>query len=617
MCNWTSRGETLSCNEPEYDSRTGHCILHSKEPRKNKDLFKKRVNQKLQRGDYKFAGVFFPEAVSFTGTIVNANFSEAEFVGGAEFNIVTFSEEANFRDAMFLKGASFYAATFRGKANFFNARFDYGATFQSCEFQGGADFAVAKFGGNATFTSTKYGGEANFSEAIFEGDIDFLISAFQKDFIFSDVKVAGEADFAHTEFNGQTNFNTTRFQKKAMFFKVHFKNKAEFMRVSIGGVSNFSEADFGGEALFCGTSFSDAAAFYKARFRQDADFSMATFGRWAVFVDAIFEGIGNFPNSSFKETADFLRAEFRSGANFQLVRIEEANFVWTGFSGTRTYKYESPLKSEFQGAATFFGAFFRSRTYFAANTFSHALDLSRCQFGDATLFSSMGTAAQTPYLCFEDVLLEQAEKVRFENFDLRCTSFAGTNLRHVRFHNCNWPRKDNRIAVYDELKPEPSDAETLRFLYRDLKGNLEGARDYELAGDFYYAEMETARRHHPNKIWQLVLTLFWVTAGYAERPLQAFLVFCGLVALLAVLFLLPSASFWFEQPATERGVELIRHWHLSPLEALAHSIRSVFLRPYFFQPESWWAHFVTLAGNIMGPIQLAFLVIALRRRFRR
>jgi hypothetical protein len=187
-----------------------------------------------------------------------------------------------------------------------------------------------------------------------------------------------------------------------------------------------------------------------------------------------------------------------------------------------------------------------------------------------------------------------------------------------------WPRIASRVCLYDEqlnrastgerivLRDEKQDREAIRVLYCDLKINFEAAGESSGAGDFYYSEMELVRRDHPRETTRWLLSVYWFLAGYGERPVHALLVFIGMIVCLAILFLVPWAGFTFE--LTPHNTV---NWHLSPLDALGHSVRVVFLRTPVFSPQTKWAHAFTLVGNIAGPIQLTLLAIALRRWLRR
>lgn len=418
------------------------------------------------------------------------------------------------------------------------------------------------------------------------------------------------------------------------------------------------------EANFSGARFTRAADFREATFTQDADFRGATFTQAAKFFGATFTGAAHFFGAKFKGQVSFEACRFRAGVDFQRARFgDEADFVETEFGGNELFEYYSPLKTaDFKGAATFFEAIFGGKVYFAANRFAGPVDFARAHFADAGIFSSRslapgrrpeaatageeqaarltgepsrsetladgvppaatrraevpGSEEAPPEICFEDVFLDRPERFRFENFSLERTTFVGTNLRQMRFHNPRWPRKGRRVALYDELRPNPADPEMVRLLYRDLKANLEDARDWVAAGEFYYAEMELRRKapRSGKDPWRWLrryfspYTLYWLAGGYGERPLRVLLFFGFLVLLFAALF--HQQAFLLD---TTTG--------LNPptwTACLGHSLRALTLqRTFYIQPDSDWAHRLTLLASIIGPVQLGLLAIALRRRFRR
>ncbi len=313
----------------------------------------------------------------------------------------------------------------------------------------------------------------NFAGVIFPEDTDFS----GKEFVnanFREAEFRGRADFSGAVLGGATNF-----------FLAKFREAAVFSRARLDGEARFSSVEFGGAAYFTRAVFSGSAVFFKARFDAEASFLEAEFHGPAHFVRGKFSGRAEFAGAEFQQVADFHWASF-SG---------ETSFAQTVWGGNDTLTYGSPARPSFLGAASFFEANFGGKTYFAGNRLAGAVDFVRAQFAGAVFFTSrplrpgvlpepreVGKEAaenahepaellvgrttegeeqhapaaskeeQAPELCFEEVFLEQPQRVRFDNFDLRRTTLAGTNLRHAGFHNCRWSRKRGRFAVYDEVK---------------------------------------------------------------------------------------------------------------------------------------------------------------------
>src|SRR5713226_2521667 len=100
-----------------------YCVLHF--PGKEKSAgFKEALQRKLDKKDFNFRGVWFPDDPSFSKFEFSAaaDFREATFSAGANFDGAIFSGEANFCRATFDAEAKFTDATFSA-ANFFRAKF--------------------------------------------------------------------------------------------------------------------------------------------------------------------------------------------------------------------------------------------------------------------------------------------------------------------------------------------------------------------------------------------------------------------------------------------------------------------------------------------------------------
>lgn len=371
---------------------------------------------------------------------------------------------------------------------------------------------------------------------------------------------------------------------------------------------------FGGAAKFGEVTFGNRVRFLEADFIGPAEFSACWF-KGAVAFESTFRGLADFRGATFHR-AHFTDCKLLDGADFYRTTFEAiGEFSRSVFGGSRSFVVEGGGKLE--GAVCFSQAEFRGTAYFVGNDYKGPIDFSRASFFDMAFFNSQQEAApeaEAPEVRFHHVFVEKG--VTFENIDLRRTTLAGTNVRKARFSEVRWPRRGMRLAVYDELCERPAAAETLRLLYRDLKSNLEDERDYRSAGDFYYGEMHALRTQRrsseglPSWLQRRFLSLhwlYWLAAGYGERPLWA-------VAFFLVLVLVFAFAFMYDCFMLD-GVKLpAPSWSA----ALGHSLRSLTLnRHYYIQPLCPWSHRLTLAANIAGPIQLALIAISLRRRFRR
>jgi len=228
----------------DTDEEPPLCILHSKNPNKQKEPFNVALKKhRSEKGD-DFRWFFFPEIVDF---------SRAKFSKRANFAWATFSEEANFSRSTFFEGADFSDANFGKGANFSMATFSNQAIFFNANFSEKADFSGAAFSNLAVFAETTFS-----EQAIFTG-----------------------ATFSEEE---AANFAEAKFFEKAIFFS----------------------ATFSKWAAFPGATFFDQAGFKAATFTEQADFAGARFFKEADFASATFTGRGNFLNATFLAKTTFI-----------------------------------------------------------------------------------------------------------------------------------------------------------------------------------------------------------------------------------------------------------------------------------------------------------------------
>ena len=495
-------------------------------------------------------------------------------------------------------------------------------------------------------------------------DLDFSGTFFPSAIGFSGL-VLRDANFRECEFGSEADFSNATFEGEAVFVQATFKRAADFRKTTFEDTTFFGGATFEGVAKFGGAIFARRALFSGAAFREMVWFRVCRFGGEARFAYSQFAGQADLGKAKFEGATSFDFATFECGVVFESSLFEsEASFVGTEFAGTVELEF-IPTAGIHGSSASFHRTVFQERVAFAANKFGGPVTFVQTHFAGPTLFTGRtlqsplaigvlpseqpqpsesqhvsppetgGIRLEKPFrkpsrgfgphdvkstnsqeaqssLWLTDAFFQQPDRVRFESFDLRRSSFEGTNVRQIRFHNCQWPRKGRFVVIFDELRENGPGSETLRLLYRDLKANLEDARDYEAAGHFYYAEMEVSRRNHPKIQWRALLTAFWLLSGYAERPFYTAVVLSVILLVFAGVSMVPACTFSYEMAG-----EVFNSHSLSAAEALGHSVRVLLLRPLFFQPETKLAHAIALAGNIIGPLQVALLFIGLRRYFRR
>ncbi len=372
--------------------------------------------------------------------------------------------------------------------------------------------------------------------------------------------------------------------------------------------ANFWDATFAKAAYFGRATFSSAANFSQANFSGEANFHRATFNAEAYFGAATFSGEAHFIEATFSGEAHFRRARFSGAAGF--------------------------IMATFSGAANFIGA------TFSGATFSGAGDFTLATFKEAGIFESLAKLRNEQYkatdrkvsLNFRQVRLHKPEEIRFHDVDMTEVSLLGPDVRKVEFTNVDWPEKlrDQKEAERGtkwwslaklksprqlwEARKEGKEAARVEYplvekLYRQLRQNYEDSGNYPAAGRFYYGEMEMRRKANPwRRFLPSLTTLYWISSGYGQRARQA-----GLwVVLLFVLFgwLYSMAGL---QPA---GVS----------STVTHSLRAAFLyagevltfaRERAYRPATDWGRWLSVAQTVVLPAQVALLVLAVRRSFKR
>jgi len=217
--------------EPFYQKHEGkrYCVLHF--PGKEKSaVFKKGLQRKLDRKDFDFQGVWFPDEVRFypfeSGTEVNfshatfaarvafggfgaaAKFSYASFWGNADFDRATFSGKADFAFATFSAEANFSSATFSQEANFLGIKVSAEANFSSATFSAEASFS-GTFVADAKFDFAAFKAVVYFSQANFRA-VSFYLATFSSDVLFIGATFSGQTTFRYATFAGHLRFARAR-----------------------------------------------------------------------------------------------------------------------------------------------------------------------------------------------------------------------------------------------------------------------------------------------------------------------------------------------------------------------------------------------------------------------
>jgi uncharacterized protein YjbI with pentapeptide repeats len=420
-------------------------------------------------------------------------------------------------------------------------------------------------------------GTADFSRFVFDGNADFTGATF-----------VGEADFKYAQFRGEsTSFLGTQFSGESTSF-----SSAQFS----GERTSFFRAQFSGERT----------SFFRAQFSSSkgTSFSSAQFsGAETSFTGARFSGAktsfsgANF--SSSKRTFFFV-AQFSSS--------KETSFSSAQFSGEGT----SFQRARFMGKRTLFtGAQFGS----ALTSFLEAIFMKEVDFTEATVKDKAffwGSKANPVFgseawARFNRCRIEKPEQFTFNTVLLHPGWFINVDVRKVDFTDVKWygmlggPQGtlDEEIKALTERNVE-SPHYLLAQACRRLSANAEENREYPLANEFHYWSMDALRKEGWRRLG-LIGTLYWALSGYGVRATRAFLVLVGICAAFAALYMV------FGPPKLE-----------DLGQALVYSLGAVArLNPEPRPTEPGLFQFLVIVEGLLGPLQIALLALAIRRKVMR
>ena len=367
-------------------------------------------------------------------------------------------------------------------------------------------------------------------------------------------------------------------------------------------------------------------------FPRDYDFSLVTFRKEADFSAAIFSEEMRF-STTFSKEANF------SGATFS----EDADFSGVSFRG----------EADFSGATFNEDADFSYGFTMVTATFSKRADFREATFKESALFNTLKAFPSTA-LVFSRATIEKPERISFHTAVLRPSWFVDVDAQKFDFSNVEWFRLPDASESYtDQLKPltlgneienlveleneiyivsrrmlltdQPEestswsqDARTrslrkLTQVCRRLMKHAEESSDYPTANEFHYWSMEAQRKEGLSRLG-VIATLYWLLSGYGERPLRAFGVLVGLWLTFATAYLLlaDSAPFWvFSASDVWQGTDYARQAVVYSLSALAR------LDPEPKPEELGWFQTLVTVEGILGPLQIALFILAVRRKVMR
>jgi uncharacterized protein YjbI with pentapeptide repeats len=522
-----------------------------------------------------------------------------------------FYEDTDFDATRFCQsGTVFSSAEFHRGAGFRNAIFGERAYFKGTRFYSGADFYKTKLQG-ADFRDSSFTLETTFESAVFDGDkCDFSDLTFGKDVDFSHAVFDCSVYYATTIFGGKAEFSKAVFKAVSIFKEAKFLNPANFREAHFGGYANFMKVTFAeaGSVIFQDATFDSHVNFENGQFGAKVSFLNATFIRPAWFSGARFDKEIHCMGAIFRQEARFLHTKFCKGVDFSRAKFEaEAQFTGAEFTLNPIFHYVS----------------FGGRTSFAGIVVNDTISFVEADFQDKVLFA--GTEKNRIFgprstVSFRDVRVERPELILFDTVMLRLHWFVGLDVSRLNFTNVRWHGlfDSPEGSLQDEIDALPprykeSRHELLAKTCRELYANYEGRREYRVAGEFHYWSMEALRKESWKRLG-LIGSLYWALSGYSERPKRAFWILVTLCFVPAALYFLLIPSSPFLVTSASDLYESITY----ASRAVAYSISAlVRLNPRPQTEELDWFQFVVIVEGILGPLQIALLALAIRRKVMR
>ena len=305
------------------------------------------------------------------------------------------------------------------------------------------------------------------------------------------------------------------------------------------------------DAWFKNVTFGGVSEFRGAKFLKEANFSLAK-----------FEGYASFEAASFKEEAKFLNAVFGGDVIFDAIRCPKIDFTLADFKGS----------GRFRGTPT------------------------RLLFADSE------------QVVFDEAKFLLPEGIRFAHVDFNRCSLLKTDLRKIDFSGVVWSQAGQSLWKRHCLftkQPEKQVRTELETAYRQIRQSYEDRRNYPEAGDFYYGEMEQKRK----RTWSPLTILYWLSSGYGQRPVQAFLVLLALLICFTWLFLLTGIEVAENSPYTLTS----EFWNVLFL----YTLRVVTFSTAHFTPLTTFGEGITTLWRIFFPVQAALFFLAVNRKFKR
>lgn len=520
-----------------------------------------------------------------------------------------------------------------------------------------------------TFDPVSFAKFVDFSFAHFHHDIDFSQVLPKRspeqyyDEVWSKMLVNG-ANFSNAVFHKDVSFSGCEVNSKIEFDHATFLGKAGFLQVLFKHECSFDHARFEGDASFS-NAFLNQSSFVRTKFIGETDFWNFRTGSSHWISSAEFEKDVSFYRAIFGDVVPEISESSALGVDAPEIPESSAVFESTIFHG----KLEV-VDCHFNGMTSFNGCTFDKQVRF---------DGTKGWIGNEFSFRGV-TLPKDDVVIFEKVNLRKARfhDTDLEQVVFRDVSWGlprGTFQR--LFRNGSYILWDEQRPL-EGMQDFLDDAKTAEN-YRQLVLNYEAKRDYETAEFFHIGEMEMRRkaggvkidydfyseppppdpkhfiklrksisnalkfinlqmgfyrvRHFYSSIRKYVngYGVYWLSSRYGTSYVQAFIVLLFVLGSFSFLFLFSGLKATATNTLDQNRVieynvfrgnsdvetslkKFAGDWG----ESVLYTLEVVTLqKEKYYEPTSWQSRVLVYPTLGLSAAQLALLLFAIRRRFKR
>ncbi|HEB7542482.1 TPA: hypothetical protein RZH72_001739, partial [Campylobacter coli] len=302
--------------------------------------FKARVCFRISqfKEEVRFIETQFQAEQSNNETIEN-DFREVIFEGRAFFFNATFKARVSFALSQFKSEANFIKTDFQANQNDSNIIEKQNDNeiiendFREVIFEGGASFSNATFKARVSFVLSQFKEEVRFIKT------QFLAKQSNNETIendFREVIFEGRASFSNATFKARVSFGLSQFKEEVRFIKTEFQanqndsNIIEKQNDNEIIENDFREVIFEGRASFSNVTFKARVSFGLSQFKSEANFIKTDFQANQndsdiienQFLGVIFAGKAIFNNITFQARVNFTLSQFKDEVRFAGVKFQ-------------------------------------------------------------------------------------------------------------------------------------------------------------------------------------------------------------------------------------------------------------------------------------------------------